>query len=66
MLAIKGKVPIIPVGVKATYKLFSKVTVVYGEPYYINVEEGRKYTSEELTLFSIEIMNKVYSLLEEK
>lgn len=66
MLAIKGNVPIIPVGVKATYRLFSTVRVVYGEPYYLKTEEGRKYTSEELTEFSNEIMDKVYSLLEEK
>jgi 1-acyl-sn-glycerol-3-phosphate acyltransferase len=66
MLAIKGNVPIIPVGIKATYKLFSKVKVVFGEPYYIQAEKGRKYTGEELTEFSVEIMDKVYSLLEEK
>lgn len=66
MLAIKGKVPIIPVGIKATYKLFSTVKVVYGESYYIKTEEGKKYTGEELTEFSNDIMNRVYSLLEEK
>lgn len=35
-LAIKAKVPIIPVGIKGSFKIFRKVTLKYGKPIYYN------------------------------
>jgi 1-acyl-sn-glycerol-3-phosphate acyltransferase len=66
MFAVKAGVPILPVAIEGNYKPFSKVRVVFGKPYYLDTEKDRKYSSEELTQMSQEIMKKVYSLLEDK
>lgn len=67
LIAVKANVPIIPAAISGNYKkLFSKVKVVYGEPIYLNNQHGKKYTKEELEEISSNIMNRVYSLLEEK
>jgi len=66
MIAVKSAAPILPVAVEGTYKLFSKVRVVYGKPFKPAVEGGRKYSSEELSEISRDIMNRVYSLMEAK
>ena len=42
LIALKAKVPIIPIGISGTFKPFSKVTVNYGKP----IEYG-KYLEEE-------------------
>lgn len=65
MLALNTGVPIVPVEIKGSFKLFSRIKVVYGEPFKLSTEEGRKYTSEELTEMSLNIMNKIYTLMEE-
>ncbi|RCX19969.1 1-acyl-sn-glycerol-3-phosphate acyltransferase [Anaerobacterium chartisolvens] len=64
MFAVKKQVPVIPVGVEGRYKLFSKVRVVFGEPYYIEADKNKKYMNEEFTEISRDIMKKVYGLLE--
>ncbi|NSW90446.1 MAG: 1-acyl-sn-glycerol-3-phosphate acyltransferase [Firmicutes bacterium] len=66
MVATKIKTPIIPVAVSGNYRLFSKVRVIYGKPFYLDFEEKKKYTMDELKAISQKIMNKIYSLLEEK
>lgn len=66
MIAINSGVPIIPVGINATYKPFSKVRVVFGEPFYLNVDRDRKYSSEEMNHISMDLMEKIYSLAGEK
>ncbi len=45
IMANMAKVPIVPVGIKATYKPFSKVTINYGKP--INFD-GKKMQKEEI------------------
>jgi 1-acyl-sn-glycerol-3-phosphate acyltransferase len=65
LFAISSGVPVLPVAVSGTYKLFSKVRVVFGNPYYLKSEENKKYSAEELTIMSEDIMKRVYSLLEE-
>jgi 1-acyl-sn-glycerol-3-phosphate acyltransferase len=66
MFAIKKSVPVIPVSVEGEYKPFSKVRVVFGKPFYLDAEKGRKYSNEELIEFSRGIISKVYSQMEEK
>lgn len=66
MIAVKKGVPIIPVGVEGGNKVFRRVRIVFGEPYYIKTEPGKKYTTVEYTDMSNEIMEKVYGLLGEK
>lgn len=61
----KTEIPILPVGIKANYKVFSKVTIVFGEPTNLNLEKDKKYTNEELNEISYGIIKRIYSLLEE-
>ncbi|MDP4093137.1 MAG: lysophospholipid acyltransferase family protein [Bacillota bacterium] len=65
MIAVKGNVPVLPVALQGDYRLFSKVRVVFGEPYYLSTDSTKKYTSAELSEMSANIMKKVYSLMEE-
>ena len=65
MIAVNANVPVIPVGVNGDYKLFSKVRVVFGKPYYLEVDRNKKYTKEEFSQMSRDIMDKIYSLVEE-
>jgi 1-acyl-sn-glycerol-3-phosphate acyltransferase len=65
MFAVKAGVPVIPVAISGNYKLFSKIRVVFGKPFYLEAEKDKKYTNEDFTEMSQYIMKKVYSLLEE-
>lgn len=64
MIAAKAGVPIIPAIVKGNYKIFSKMKVIYGEPFSIDKSQGNKYEKEELTQLSRDIIKKIYSLAE--
>lgn len=64
MLAVNSGVKVIPAVVHGSYKLFSKIRVIYGEPYNIEVESGKKYTSDDFSEISKEIIQKIYSLTE--
>lgn len=61
MIAAKVGVPIIPATVKGNYKLFSKLTVSFGDPFMISKHED-KLTKEELAEISTDIINRIYSL----
>lgn len=65
LFAHSAGVPILPAGVKGSYKLFSRVKVVFGKPYLIEGEQGRKLSAEELQNASDDIMHRIYKLLEE-
>ena len=65
-LAIKGNVPIIPVGFQGNFKPFKKIKVNIGEPIYYNEykeEINNKELMEELTN---ELMKKIVKLRDEK
>lgn len=64
MLAINGKVPVLPVAVEGKYKLFGRIRVVFGEPFLLEADPDRKYAGEELEQFSRIIMDRIFSLLE--
>ena len=64
MFAIKSGVAIIPVALEGSYKIFSRVRVIFGKPFYLDVDKNKKYTVEEMTQISRDIMDKVYSLME--
>jgi 1-acyl-sn-glycerol-3-phosphate acyltransferase len=63
MIAANAGVPIIPATVCGTYRIFSKIRVIFGDPYYIE-NKGDKLSKEELSKISKDIMSKVYSLAE--
>ena len=65
MIAMKANVPVIPVALEGSYKPFSRVKVVFGKPFNLGTDENKKYNSSELSQMSQDIMNRVYSLLEE-
>ena len=62
MLAINAGVQVVPVMVTGNYRLFGKIRVIFGDPFHIEAEKDKKYTSEELSGISSDIMEKVYSL----
>lgn len=65
LLAQKSQAPILPVLIDGDYKLFSKVRIIFGKPFILDLDKNKKYTNSELLLESEKIMKKVYSLLEE-
>ncbi len=66
LIAQKSGVPVIPVAVSGSYRPFSKIKVVFGKPFSIDLDKNKKYTNSELVEISESIMSKVYALLEEK
>jgi len=65
LMAIKSDVPIIPVAIKGSYKLFGKVKVIFGQPFKLDVDKDKKYNKDELAEMSKMIMSRIYSLMEE-
>lgn len=65
LLAQKSGVPILPVAVSGNYRPFTKIKIVFGKPFTLDLDKDKKYTNSELVEISEGIMKKVYSLLEE-
>ncbi|HEX9060911.1 MAG TPA: lysophospholipid acyltransferase family protein [Clostridia bacterium] len=65
LLALKAGVPVIPVAINASYKLFSRVTVTFGEPIRLEGNE-ENYSNDEMIQITKGIMDRIYGLLEEK
>lgn len=62
MIAKMAQVPVVPVYINSTYKLFSKVEIIYGEPTdYFSSIEG-KITSEQYNVIGKKILTDIYSL----
>ena len=60
-LSLKTGVPVIPVGIKGEYKMFSKITLIYGKP--LDFKEYYKNTDKEvLEKVSKEIMDNIIAL----
>lgn len=65
MIAIKAKVPIIPVKIDGKIRIFRKIDVYFGQPYKIESVDNKKYSSLELTEFSKDIMKRINKLPED-
>lgn len=64
MMAVHSKAPILPVGVSWNKKVFSKVRVVFGEPFImLPREEDKHIPKEELLILTDEIMDRIYVLI---
>lgn len=61
--AIKTGVPILPVAVDGVFKPFHRVRIIYGKPFTLDTDPKKRYTSEEYQNYSIEIMRRVYALI---
>jgi len=66
LIASTAKVPIIPVGINADFRPFSKVTIKYGDPISFDELYGKKATKEELEEASEKLFNAIESLIEKK
>ncbi len=65
LLAIKSGAQILPVALEGNYKIFSRVRVTFGEPFKLDADPDKKYSSAELSEMSKDIMLKVYALMED-
>lgn len=65
LLALKAGVPVIPVAINSSFKLFSKVTVTFGEPIKLEGNE-EDYSNDEMIEITKGIMDRIYGLMEEK
>ncbi|TYQ15406.1 UNVERIFIED_CONTAM: 1-acyl-sn-glycerol-3-phosphate acyltransferase [Acetivibrio alkalicellulosi] len=65
LLAQKSGVPILPVAISGKTTPFSKIKIVFGKPFTLDLDKNKKYTSNELLTESENIMNRIYSLMEE-
>ncbi len=62
MLAIKAKVPVIPVHISGTYKWFGKIKVSFGKPIYYEEFYGEKLAVEDLQVLSNGLMATINAL----
>lgn len=63
MLAVKAQVPIVPVTVDSTYRLFSTVKITIHPPVSLEALYGTKPTQEILQAETQQIINRVYDRL---
>ena len=59
LLAVKSGTKVVPVGINATYKLFSKIVVNIGESIDFSPYKGEKCSQEFLEEKTLEIYNKI-------
>lgn len=61
-IAIKAGVPIIPVGIKGTFKTFSKIRINIGKPMYFNEYKDKVNDKEVVTKLTQDLMNEIVRL----
>ena len=66
MFAIKGQVPIQPAVIVGSYKPFSGIKLIFGEPIYYTEYYNKRLSQEEVHNLSVELIKKIYSLSEGK
>lgn len=62
MLAIKSKVPIIPIAIISSYKFFKRTSIIIGEPIVLTDYYDRKLLNDEYLEISLNIMKKINEL----
>ncbi|MBE3592592.1 MAG: 1-acyl-sn-glycerol-3-phosphate acyltransferase [Thermoanaerobacter sp.] len=63
LLAIKGNAPVVPIGIKGKYHLFSKIIINIGKPITFEKYANSKLSSERLSAIGEEIMQEIAKLL---
>ena len=63
MLAIKAKVPIIPLSIDSSYKLFSKVIIKISEPIDLSEYNIKEMETKDYIKINADILNDIYSNL---
>ncbi len=64
MIAQRARVPIVPVGIKSTYRPFSKLTISYGEPITFEEYYGQRLEAEQLDNLANQLMDQILMLTE--
>ena len=64
MFALQSGAHILPVGIFGSYRIFSKLKVVYGKPYIIDFPDGEKATRRYAKMVD-DLMEIIYSLDED-
>lgn len=62
MFSHKTGTPIIPVGIKSDFKLFSKLNITYGKPITLSEYQGKKLSSDEMSLIAADILSEIKTL----
>jgi 1-acyl-sn-glycerol-3-phosphate acyltransferase len=62
MLAVKAKVPVLPVAIISSYKFFKRTKVIIGKPIELTEYHGRKLLNEDYHKISLDIMNIINEL----
>jgi 1-acyl-sn-glycerol-3-phosphate acyltransferase len=65
MIAIKAKVPVVPVAIVSNYKIFSPIRMRIGRPIYLDEFYAKKPGMEEHREISNNLMKMVMAMLEE-
>lgn len=65
MIAVKGKVPIVPVTLVSQYKFFKTMHITIGKPVYLDEYFDKRVTSEEYQAIAQDIVNKIYEVKNE-
>jgi 1-acyl-sn-glycerol-3-phosphate acyltransferase len=67
LFAHHSKAPILPVAIDRPFRIFGKVRVIFGKPFYLDEPEGHvqgeSYTKNELLEGSEIIINRIYGLI---
>ena len=64
-IAVKAAVPVIPIYIETSYRLFSKLTIHIGEPHDFAVYNKARLSSEQLSEISSDLFKNIYALAEE-
>ncbi|MFD1436630.1 lysophospholipid acyltransferase family protein [Kroppenstedtia eburnea] len=64
-IALKGEGQVVPAAIVGPYRLFRKVTIIFGHPLDLSEYRGQKWTSQSLKEVTDRIMGEIDSLLEE-
>jgi 1-acyl-sn-glycerol-3-phosphate acyltransferase len=59
LIALKAGTSVVPVSIKADYRIFSKVQVVISNPMDFSEYKGKKSSSEELAIITDKIYDKI-------
>ncbi|SNX55423.1 lysophospholipid acyltransferase family protein [Thermoanaerobacterium sp. RBIITD] len=63
LLSVKGSAPVLPVGIKSNYRLFSKITIKIGKPIYFYEYKSSHLTSQDMTNIGEKIMMEISKLI---
>lgn len=62
LLAVKSKVPVLPIGIEGEYTPFSRIKLTIGKPIYLDEYYDKKLTSDDMYQITIDIMKYIQIL----